>query len=479
MNADRKNILSRPLFIPSTLLRASLHLSSFIFLLSACVPASETASPPTARTEASEVATTPTSTAEPVSGLGVEVESLDGVNVTLWHPWFGTDAALLESLVAQFNSSNEWGIIALTESKFNYAELFSQVTAALPTEARPDIVIGLPEHALYWDAHSASGVLDLERYTADPIFGLADEDFAPVFWNQDVLNGKRFGIPAQRTARFIFYNQSWARVLGFDSAPTTPDEFRERACAAHQSFLSNDTSADDGLGGWLVDTDPYTPLSWMLAFDGGVLEQGNFIFRTPNNLTAFNFVQTLYKDGCSWVSTTAIPSDEFAARHALFISGTLEDVAAQSSAFNTIASADEWTVLPFPGNGEDALVVSGPSYIILPSADSEQLAAWLFVRWILSTENQARWAETTGLFPLRTSSLNLLSSYAASHPQWTQAVQLIPLGQMTPQHADWRLARNILSDGFACIFLGNMPNICDQMPLLLAEMDSAFADVTK
>lgn len=458
------------------------HLSSFILLLSACIPASETANPPTARTEATDLATAPTSTAEPVSGLGVEVESLKGINVTLWHPWFGTDAALLESLVAQFNSSNEWGISVLTKSQLNYAEFFSQVTAALPTNQRPDIVIGLPEHALFWDSNSASGVLDLERYTADPIFGLADgasADFAPVFWNQDFVNGERLGMPAQRTAHFIFYNQSWARVLGFDSAPTTPDEFRTQACAAHQSFLANDTSADDALGGWLADSDPYTPLSWMLAFDGGVLEQGNFIFRTPNNLTAFNFVQTLYKDGCSWVSPTAIPTDEFAARHALFISGALEEVATQSRAFNTIASTDEWTVLPFPSDGEDALVISGPSYIILPSTDSEQLAAWLFVREMLSTENQARWAETTGAFPLRTSSLNLLSSYASSHPQWAAAVQLIPRGQLSPQHADWRLARGILSDGFACIFLGNMPNICDQMPLLLAEMDAAFSDVTR
>jgi len=445
------------------------------------MPVSETARPPTARTEATEAAVTSTSAA-PVSGLGVDVASLKGVIVTLWHPWFGTDAALLESLTAKFNSSNEWGITVITESKFNYAELFSQVTAALPTDERPDIVIGLPEHALYWDAHSASGVLDLERYTADPIFGLADADradFAPVFWNEDVVNGKRLGVPTQRSARFIFYNQTWARILGFNSAPQTPDEFREQSCAAHQSFLANATSADDGLGGWLVDSDPYTPLSWMLAFNGGVLEQGNFIFRTPHNLDAFNFLQSLFKDGCSWVSPDAIPSDEFAARHALFVTGTLEDVAAQSRSFNTIASTDEWTVLPFPSDGADVLVVSGPSYIILPSTDTQQLAAWLFVRWILSSENQGRWAETTGAFPLRTSSLNLLTSYASSHPQWTQAVQLIPQAQGSPQNADWRLARGILSDGFACIFLGNMPNLCDQMPLLLAEMDSAFADVTK
>jgi ABC-type glycerol-3-phosphate transport system substrate-binding protein len=65
----------------------------------------------------------------------------------------------------------------------------------------------------------------------DPLYGLSPADladFPAVIWNQDDVDGKRFGVPAQRTARFLLYNQSWARELGFDSPPATSAEFDSR-----------------------------------------------------------------------------------------------------------------------------------------------------------------------------------------------------------------------------------------------------------
>ena len=61
------------------------------------------------------------------------------------------------------------------------------------------------------------------------------------------------GGPAQRSARVIFYNQTWARELGFNAPPSTADDFREQACKANASFRSNEDPKDDALGGWLVD----------------------------------------------------------------------------------------------------------------------------------------------------------------------------------------------------------------------------------
>ncbi|PIZ25991.1 MAG: ABC transporter substrate-binding protein, partial [Chloroflexi bacterium CG_4_10_14_0_8_um_filter_57_5] len=45
---------------------------------------------------------------------------------------------------------------------------------------------------------------------------------------QDPVNGQRLGAPAQRSARFLFYNQTWARELGFSAPPATADEFRQQ-----------------------------------------------------------------------------------------------------------------------------------------------------------------------------------------------------------------------------------------------------------
>ena len=57
---------------------------------------------------------------------------------------------------------------------------------------------------------------------------------------------------------------------------------------------------NDALGGWIVDTEPMTAYSWMLAFGGGVLEEGNYRFLTPNNIDAFKFLRELSESNCAW-----------------------------------------------------------------------------------------------------------------------------------------------------------------------------------
>ena len=447
-----------------------------LLILSACAPVVETVTSPTVTREASATVT-PAATAIPVSTLGVEAESLRGIVIMAWHPWFGVEASLFETQVADFNATNEWGIQVLTVGQSNYAELFNNVTASLAAPDKPDLVIGLPEHALFWDERT--GVVNLAPYVSDSVWGLrADEiaDFPSVFWEQDAMGDKRLGMPAQRTTRLIFYNQSWARQLGFSTPPATPEEFREQACKANESFRLNEDPQDDAFGGWLVDTDPMTAMSWMLAFGGGPLEGEGYRFLRPENIDAFRFAKMLAEDGCAFSLTETSALDAFADRRALFVTGGLEDIAAQSRAFLTLSSSDEWTLIPFPGKTE-TMAVYGSSFIVMPSDDASQLATWLFVRWILSTENQARWVSTTGMFPLRTSTLNLVADYAAAHPQWVEAVKLLPHGQGTPRFSSWRLIRLVMGDGFDFMFRVDMP--VGQVAAILADMDKAVQDLTK
>lgn len=400
-----------------------------------------------------------------------------GVTITVWHPWFGIEASLLETQVADFNAVNEWGIQVLTAGQSNYAELFNNVTASLAAPDKPNLVIGLPEHALFWDERM--GVVDLAPYVNDPVWGLsADEiaDFPSVFWDQDEAGGKRLGMPAERTTRLMFYNETWARELGFGAPPATAEEFRAQACAANAAFRANDDPADDAFGGWLVDTEPMTAFSWMLAFGGGPLEGEGYRFLRPENIAAFRFVKALFDEGCAFRLTETTPGEAFAGRRALFVTGGPEDIAAQSRAFLERASADQWTLIPFPGQ-KPTMAVYGSSYIMLKSNDVKQLASWLFLRWMLSPQNQARWVETTGMFPLRASALDLLAPYAAAHPQWVEAVKLLPAAQRTPRLASWRLIRLVLGDGFEFMFRVNTP--VGQVPAILADMDRAVEDLVR
>jgi ABC-type glycerol-3-phosphate transport system substrate-binding protein len=459
---------------------ACIAIASILFILSACrpadpvFPATETARPGV--TENRPVTATPFL---PVSSLKVEKEALRGAQVNVWHPWFGAEASLIESQIAQFNTENEWGIIVRGESQGNYSELYLQTGMALEENASPHIVIGFPEHALEWQEH----VADLAPYVNDPTYGWRPEeiaDFPEVIWNQDEVDGKRFGLPAQRTARFLLYNESWARELGFSSPPVTSAEFEQQACAAHKALGTDEDPENDALGGWLIDTHAMTPLSWLIAFGGGVQEEEGYRFLTPGNITAFRFVKALQQKNCAWVASADLPAfDRFAARQALFATASLEDFPNQSRAFSAAGNSDEWTLLKFPGDERDALVVYGSSFIMLESDEVTQLASWLFMRWILSPENQARWVQSAGLFPLRSSSMDLLGDYPGTHPQWAEAVSLLSAGETTPQLASWRLVRVMLEDGFRDMFdTIRHPDLTEgQVPLILKQMDDTAEDL--
>jgi len=397
----------------------SLQKSFIVFIvlsmaLAACgpltaIPEKNTPSP----TEAASVPNTPTPV---VSKLNVEKEALRGVPVKVWHPWFGAQASLFESQVAQFNKENEWGIVVSAEGQQNYGELYAQATNALNDSTNPQIVVALPEHALGW----GDQVVDLNTYLHDPEYGMTAleiSDFANAIWRQDEVDGKRYGMPAQRTARFIFYNRSWARELGFDAPPKTSTEFEQQACAAHAALGKDTDTGNDALGGWLIDTHALTALSWMSAFDGGLQEEAGYRFLAPGNVAAFKYLKVLQQKGCAWVAAPDLPvTDRFAARQALFATGSLEDVIEQARTFLTSGSKDEWTVLPFPGDEQQTVVVYGSSFVVFQSDDVTQLASWLFVRWVLSPESQARWVQSTGLFPLRASTMDLLADYGNTHP---------------------------------------------------------------
>jgi ABC-type glycerol-3-phosphate transport system substrate-binding protein len=457
-------------------------LTSILFIISACAPptpfVSGTQTPRPNGTENISATNTP-GPAE--SSLKVEKEALRGVQLTVWHPWFGAEESLFQSQVAQFNTENEWGIIVNGESRGNYSELFLQTDAATEDASFPQIVIALPEHALKWQEH----VVDLGPYVTDPLYGLSStdiSDFPAVIWNQDEVDGKRFAVPAQRTARFLLYNQSWARELGFDSPPATSSEFEQQVCAAHRAVGTDENPDNDSLGGWLIDTHAMTPLSWMLAFGGGAQEEDGYRFLKPGNIAAFRFVKTLQQKNCAWVASLDLPvPDRFATRQALFATASLEDLPAHVRAFSAANNTDEWTVLKFPGEERDALVVYGSSFIMFESDDVSQLASWLFIRWILSAENQARWVQSTGLFPLRNSTMPLLGDYPTSHPQWAQAVELLADGETTPQLASWRLVRVMLEDGFRDMFdTIRHPDLTDgQVPLILKQMDDTAEDLNQ
>jgi ABC-type glycerol-3-phosphate transport system substrate-binding protein len=452
-------------------------LALIALLFSACVPIPVSLEPLVTNTPSSSKKTaTPTPT-ESLPQIEIAPEDLKGIYIQVSYAFVGSSESHFSDQMAEFNTLNEWGITVYPLASASYNTLFETVGSSLDAQEQPDLVITLPEQVLDWDAKAA--VIDLAPYLQDLQYGFSAADmtdFEPIFWAQAGQNDRRLGLPAQISSSFLYYNQTWARQLGFNQIPLTSIEFRKQACAANQSFRTDNNLQNDGYGGWVVNSDPQAVLAWMQAFGGGVVKDGQVTFSTDANQSALEFLKKLYDDNCAYLSTAPNSYESFANRSALFITADLAEISNQSLAFEQAKNSDEWTVIPFPGQ-HGQLIAEGPIFSVLKTTPEKQLASWLFVRWLLSSENQARWVVATGMFPLRISSYEALAGYRGSHKQWDVAVGYMDNLATQPQLASWRKARLVLGDGSKFIFRNNLS--LDQIPGVLTEMDTTVQEITE
>ncbi len=387
----------------------------------------------------------------------------------------------IDLLVDQFNQTNEWGIHVIVHRTGSSMALVREIDQAITGgESLPQVVAAPSEHLLTWLERDQI-ILPLDSLVSDPQWGLSEQqraEFALVFWLQDQSQDRQAGIPVQRSAQVLVYNQTWARELGFSTAPQTADDFREQACAAAQALRSDREPDNDGMGGWILDTDGLTIYSWLRSFELDSVVQGDppvFVFNQPQSLQALTFLRGMLDDGCAWLARNPTPQDYFANRQALFYSASLLDLPIQVSAQTRAASQDEWTVLPFPGHPRPTLVVSGLSYGVLRSSESAELVGWLFVCWMSLAENQARLLAAGGGLPISISAARLAADDMNQIPQWAAVNAWIPFAQPVPHIAGWRVARFVLEDAAQQAMQSYLSP--EDIGDILVELDATIAEV--
>ena len=405
--------------------------------------------------------------------------SLRGLQVTFWHPWGGTDEMYIKALISEFNARNEWSIQVIETSQGSRSELARSVNAAA---ALPDIVAAYPEQALAWQAESPV-IIDLNTYIYDPTWGMTAGDlldFPEKFLPQDQSGDQRLGLPAQRSLLFFIYNTTWAAELGFNTPPTTPDEFRLQACAAAKANRNASDTTRVGTGGWLVNSAAATTLGWVQAFGGSFAPDisGLYHFNTPQAQNAFQYLDALYSDGCAWNGRSPTHYDYFAGRYALFITASMEDLPGLAAAMQRLRNGDEWSVLAFPSvSGKPVSVVYGPSYYVFKSTPARQLASWLLIRWLTAPEQDSRLARGWSTYPVRAASLGMLADFKRTNPQLESALPLLTFAVPVPAKASWLVASAIIQD--ASVQLYTPETRPETIQPILGQMDSLAAEVIK
>jgi multiple sugar transport system substrate-binding protein len=393
---------------------------------------------------------------------------------------------LLEMLVKEFNETNRWGIQVKIQLQESSGLMDEALESALIEKKLPNLLSGYSHDLRYWQAQGIP-LVDLEPFLADPATGLTSADlgdFYPVILKQDVLTPTvkgqppmRLGLPWYRSGLVMVYNQSWAESLGFPAPPATPAQFRQQACAAAQANQKDENKENNGTGGWLIKMEPADLLSWFFAFGGEVENAGGagYQFDTPAAADALTFIHELYAEQCAWQMDEPQPQSAFASRQALFITLSLTELSEMQSVIQEQDSTDHWTILPFPSRRGGAFDIYGPSLALPKSTSQKQMAAWLFARWLVSPETQARWVLTSGTLPTRASVLPLLREKPGSSIQWQKAIGLLPYAQVEPADPSWRMLRWALADALGQILTPDFKG--EQIPAVLEALDQLAEEV--
>jgi multiple sugar transport system substrate-binding protein len=282
-----------------------------------------------------------------------------------------------------------------------------------------------------------------------------------------------------QSAQVLFYNDTWAQELGFDAPPTTWAEFKEQVCAASEFNANDDDPDNDGTGGFVLFPSASNILP-LLAASGGdfVSDAGDaYTLNSPEMVETVLFLKDLFDSGCT-LATDSFPNPEFATRKALIVTSSTAGVPFQASAFENAANDDVWSLRAFPGrDGDQAINAFGQLIGIVDTNEEQNLASWLFIKWLTSPETQAEWVNWTGYFPSQTSTLPLLGDYGDNNPLWAEGQELAPLGAGEPNLASYATVRGMIQDaGFAAMAAEDEAAVTAILDQLQADAEEAQAE---
>lgn len=431
----------------------------FTLVLTACGPA-ETAEPEVEEPEVEEPEVEEPEVEEPeVEEPEVEEPEVEepeeepvdlAVTIDFWHVYSDAPGEALQALVDRFNAENEYGITVAAFNQGNYGDVEDKVNAGIQSGDLPDVVMAYTNILSDW--YSVDSIIDLNPYINDPEFGLTAEELADLYPHLKAAgstpDGAWIAYPMTQSANVLVYNFTWAEELGFTSPPATAAELQEQVCAA--AAANAELGADfEGTGGLVYYPSATNWLHFLYAFGGDELndDMTAYEFDTPEAIATSMYILDMKEQGCVW-QTESYPNPEQAQRKALITMSSTAGLPYYEAAFADEGNEDEWGFIAAAGpEGQLAVDAFQQMLGVVPSTYEEELASWLFIKWLTSPEIQAEWVRASGYYGTQISTEALLEDYTAENPVWATGVALAALGPSEPQtFPAWSSVRRTLND---------------------------------
>jgi ABC-type glycerol-3-phosphate transport system substrate-binding protein len=187
--------------------------------------------------------------------------------------------------------------------------------------------------------------------------------------------------------------------------------------------------------GFPIRTNADDMVSFILSNGGYVwdAETMQFSFTNEKALETLQFFADLENDGCAYIpdgpfvntADFAASLNPMAVGSSVGVPFILGDAASATEAGGT--GVENWvnTTTPYT-EGNQTLVMFFRSVVMLTSTPEQQLATWLFIKHMASTESQVIWTENTLYQPYTRSGLESLGQeFLDANPQFTSVRDLL------------------------------------------------------
>ncbi len=420
----------------------------------------------------------PSATPDP-DPMGIPWSNLRGIELEFWYVWnLDEPGKGINAIVDKFNLENDWGIRVKAVNQRLTLDPMDTIEIALQEGVVPHVMISDAVHLAGW--YRAGLTADLNPFINDPAVGLPDairNDFYPGIFESFTLDGDiRPGIPFTQTIQVLYYNQTWAGELGFSSPPGSFWELKDQVCAASATIQERTGNTQELAGGLLMYPDAANITSWIYAYEGMILDpdKGYYKFSSQEVYdVALDWIK-LGQDGCGYMISgypnpmaREIEFEKFNQRDALVMMNSSQNMDQISMNANQTGRPDDWIMLPFLGTLRSKAVTANiQSGVIFNTSPEEELAAWLFLKYLTSPEVQAEWIQYSDYYPTRKDTLDFLRDYRTDNLHWSQGLNLLKYSQADPLHPSWEIVRQAVGDAFENLFVKNPGEISKLLEML-------------
>ena len=386
-------------------------------------------------------------------------ELTEPITIEMWHYMNGGQAEALNSIIEDFNATNDKGITVNAISQGSIGDLNKKVISAAQSNSLPAIINVYPDLAT--GLIEDNKLVDLALFINDENVGMADEmdDFVDTFIEETSQwgEGKIYGLPMTKSTEVLYVNKNMLESLGY-----TLDDL-EDLTLEKLAEISNKAVTELGVAGFGFDSSSNAFIS-SLKMDGPDFVESNGTINVDNEWVReyMDFFQPQARIGAFRVAgEDKFLSNPFVNQKMLCYQGS-----SAGYAYLNNDGAFEIAVVEVPVfQGKDkAVMQQGASLFVTNNVSAEaQYAAYEFVKFATNAENTAKFATATGYLPVRKSAIetevvkNILNDETSLYSKvYNVAQKSLDYAYYTPAINNAQSARTVAQEKYEAFMSGTL-----------------------